>query len=215
MHIIIYLIILVIGIIYYLLFCRKLHSTNNTIRGNNHIIADKIMIVAHPDDELIFGGRELLENNNWKVVCVTNGSLESNNIFSFNTKNYRKNEFINVMNSLNCAYEMWDFEDNYFNANWNENLLKNKLIKLFNEKQYKMIVTHNLIGEYGHIQHKKISQLVYQSYPPNLYMFGYDSNRINPLVDSLNKLLTLYSSQQNAINKHYLYVLHQCIIKIN
>ena len=30
--------------------------------------ATKLMIVAHPDDELIFGGFSLIENNNYKPI---------------------------------------------------------------------------------------------------------------------------------------------------
>ena len=33
---------------------------------------NKVMIVAHPDDELIFGGAELIQNKGYKVICITN-----------------------------------------------------------------------------------------------------------------------------------------------
>ncbi|HDR7646817.1 TPA: PIG-L family deacetylase [Bacillus mycoides] len=34
---------------------------------------DKLMIVAHPDDESIFWGAALINENGWKVICLTNG----------------------------------------------------------------------------------------------------------------------------------------------
>jgi hypothetical protein len=55
------------------------------------------MIVAHPDDEVLFGGSQLITEKNWKVVCVTNGN---------NTK--RSFEFGSVMKLLNLDYEIWD-----------------------------------------------------------------------------------------------------------
>jgi LmbE family N-acetylglucosaminyl deacetylase len=35
---------------------------------------NKLMIVSHPDDEVIFGGSALLEEEGWRVVCLTNGN---------------------------------------------------------------------------------------------------------------------------------------------
>jgi LmbE family N-acetylglucosaminyl deacetylase len=194
------------------------------VEGNEHINADKLMIVAHPDDELIFGGRELLRNKNWKVVCVTNGSKKSGNIFSLSFKNVRKDEFISVMNTLSCAYEIWDYEDNGFNSNWDEVSLLKKLQNLINEKKYNMIVTHNLDGEYGHIQHKKISKLVHCLKPDNLHVFGYTekmhqknnaNNCTNPDFYKLNEILTLYNSQKKIIQKYNTNILNQTIYKVN
>ena len=69
----IYFIIFLSLIVYYVFF-RKLYSSARKLKGNNHLKYDKLMIVTHPDDELIFGGRLLLDKKGWKVVCITNGS---------------------------------------------------------------------------------------------------------------------------------------------
>ena len=45
----------------------------------------KLMVVAHPDDETLWGGAHLTEGG-WFVVCLTNGYNE-----------VRKNEFYEVM----------------------------------------------------------------------------------------------------------------------
>ncbi|XWV26223.1 hypothetical protein QJ857_gp0853 [Tupanvirus soda lake] len=219
--------ILVVIIIFILLinfvFYRKLYHSDNIIEGNQYINANKLMIVAHPDDELIFGGKELLTENGWKVVCITNGSPKSENIFALNySPNRRLLEFINVMNTLGCQYEMWDYEDNGYNSNWDESSLLHKLNRLINEKKYKMILTHNLDGEYGHIQHKKVSELVHKLNPSNLYVFGYvDKKHIgtnkylqtNPYANQVKELLTLYSSQENTIHKYYVNIMYQSINK--
>ena len=34
---------------------------------------NKLLIVAHPDDESLFAGSLLMTQNNWKVICVTCG----------------------------------------------------------------------------------------------------------------------------------------------
>jgi len=211
-------------VVYYFLFNRKLYSSPNIIRENQHITTDKLMIVAHPDDELIFGGKELIQEKGWKVVCVTNGSAKSKCIFSIYSANTRKTEFMSVMDALDCQYEIWDYEDYGFNANWNEKLLLENLQRVINEKNYKKIVTHNLNGEYGHVQHKKISELVHTLKPNNLYVFGYKNklghdsdkkNCANDYVCKLNELLKLYTSQKNTVGKYYTNILQQSICKVN
>ena len=34
---------------------------------------NKIMIISHPDDEILWGLDSLLNENSWKVICITNG----------------------------------------------------------------------------------------------------------------------------------------------
>lgn len=200
----------IIFIIFYYLFFRNLYSSGYKIVNNKNNY-NKLMIVAHPDDELIFGGRELIAESGWKVVCITCGSLLSNNKLRPCSNNIRKKEFKNVMDNLNCSYEIWDYEDSLFNDKWNETLLSNDLFKIINEKPYQKIVTHNLDGEYGHVQHKKISKLVHDLKPNNLYVFGYDTKQINPYLNKLYSLLKLYSSQKKIIKKYNKYIVHQTI----
>ncbi|XWV24974.1 hypothetical protein QJ856_gp0805 [Tupanvirus deep ocean] len=225
MKLICVIVILILVGIYYILFNRKLYHSNIIIKGNEQINANKLMIVAHPDDELIFAGKELLKEKGWKVICVTNGSSKSENKFSFTVSpGTRKKEFIDVMNMLGCQYEMWDYEDNGFNANWDELSLLDKLRNAINENEYKIILTHNLNGEYGHVQHKKISELIHLLKPKNFYVFGYSetknlnstqSNSLDPNIIEINKLLSLYKSQRNTINKHYTYINNQTICKVD
>nr|QZX43103.1 N acetylglucosaminyl phosphatidylinositol deacetylase [Mimivirus sp.] len=212
--ILVIVILLIICYIYYYLFVRKLYGSDFMIKGNIDIDADKLMIVAHPDDETIFGGRYLIENQGWKVVCVTNASSKSSNILSLKRYDRRK-DFIYIMNKLKCQYEIWDYEDNQFNANWNKNKLLARLENLFLDKKYKIILTHNLDGEYGHIQHKYISKLVHDISPKNFYVFHLDKNQINPYYQKVMDLLKIYKCQNKIIKKLNKYVLYQSIKKVN
>lgn len=225
MNLIIILIFLIAALytFHFFLFKRRLYSSNKICKGNNHIFANKLMIITHPDDELIFGGIELLKEKGWKVVCITNGSRQSENklnLYNFLFQNKflsRKEEFIKVMDKLNYPYEIWDFEDNLLNANWDEILLIKNLKKIIYEKNYEKIVTHNLEGEYGHIQHKKLSELVNLIKPKNLYVFNVDSKQqiTKELNEQLNKLLSIYKSQQLTIRKNEKFLENQSIKKIN
>ena len=169
------------------------------------------MIVAHPDDESIFGGHVL--NADWKVICVTN----ANNI-------KRATEFKNVMNKTGSLCEMWDFTDHkHYNFGGRETRLLYKLKTEFGANNYEMIVTHNLTGDYGHLQHKLLSEIVTKIANKNiLYYFNLTNDglivaknikqhtkniyhintTINLTVEEINyknQLLTFYESQKHVI----------------
>lgn len=96
-----------------------------------------LMIVAHPDDELVFGGAELIKYGTlYKVVCI---SCKNNKI--------RSKEFENVMTQLNVSsYEMWDFKDSLqdYIHNLDENIsYEQKVFKNLLNKKWEKIVTHN------------------------------------------------------------------------
>lgn len=138
--------------------------------------ATKLMIVAHPDDELIFGGSSLIENNNWRVICLTN-----------KRDNKRRKEFEKVMRDLAIPeFEVYDLEDN-FNVNLNDQQLTSILQNEINSKNWEKIVTHNSIGEYGHHHHyqihNKVKELVNDT--SKLWVFDKDISYNNSLV--LNK----------------------------
>ena len=59
----------------------------------------RLMIVAHPDDETIWGGSHLLKGH-YLVVCLTNGN---------NAK--RKKEFMKIMKETHNQGLMFDYPD--------------------------------------------------------------------------------------------------------
>lgn len=70
----------------FLMFHNDEHIKNQEKIDQIHLEhVERLMIVAHPDDETIWGGKHLLEGH-YLVVCLTNGD---------NVK--RKNEFMNIM----------------------------------------------------------------------------------------------------------------------
>lgn len=111
--------------------------------------ADKLMIVAHPDDELIFGGYDLLSESGWKIVCLTNQDNED-----------RREEFVKVVSKLGVKESfIYDFPDDTYENFPQEEVTK--IIKMhITEKNWKKILTHNSIGEYGHPHHYQVNQIV-------------------------------------------------------
>lgn len=171
---------------------------------------DNLMIVAHPDDETIWGGEHLMKEK-YFVVCITNGS---------NLK--RSTEFRNVMDSIHTPSLMLHYPDktNGKRDNWNStsSAIHKDLEYIIHRKKWKKIVTHNPKGEYGHIHHKKTSRFVTSIYlnmehKPNFYYFGKYSKKSNihqfdsaPHIsneDLMKKvdMMKLYPSQRSVDKK--------------
>ena len=147
---------------------------------------NKLMIVAHPDDELIFGGAELIKyGSEYKVVCLTN---KSNKI--------RSKEFEKVMKELNVGFwEMLDYEDKLNSTE------KFNLHDILISKNWEKIVTHNPIGEYGHPQHKLIFESV-KEFTDDFYVFSKSNIKLpQDILDKKLEILKLYKSEQPIINQ--------------
>lgn len=147
----------------------------------------KLMVVAHPDDETLFGGAHLTEGG-WFVVCLTNGYNQ-----------VRKKEFYEAMNLLECTGMILSYPDiaNGERSKWETkryNIAKD-LDTILNYKRWGMVATHNPDGEYGHIHHKLTNKIVTEcyyknSYNSNFYYFGkfYWNNALNQKKGSLRQI---------------------------
>lgn len=125
---------------------------------------DKLMIVAHPDDELIFGYNLLKEEKGWYVIVMTN-----------NQTDIRKKEFEALMKELKIDYyKMFDFYDDWTFIDWNKDTASKLLNEVIETRcNWDRVVTHGEVGEYGHPQHILTNEIVTNTYTGNnLYYFG-------------------------------------------
>ncbi|MCY0874721.1 MAG: PIG-L family deacetylase [Firmicutes bacterium] len=151
-------------------------------------MANKLMIVAHPDDEVIFGGAHLLQQEDWKVICVTNGNRER-----------RANEFLTVMDTVGAECEIWSFRDTY-STHFDREGLKESLAQELAKATYKRVVTHGFKGEYGHPQHRAIARIVDALVQDHLYMFSRGDKKLAPeVIEQKWELISLYRSQRHTI----------------
>jgi len=153
----------------------------------NDYIATKLMIIAHPDDELVFGASELINyGSEYKVVCISNP----------NNKN-RISEFNKVMKELNvCSWEVLDYEDTLYPTQTYD-----QIDIIVNSRKWEKIVTHNPVGEYGHPQHKLIFDRV-KSLVDNFYVFGKSPNKLSDsIINKKLELLKLYESEKPIIDQ--------------
>jgi LmbE family N-acetylglucosaminyl deacetylase len=114
---------------------------------------DKLLIVAHADDEVIWAGEKLLkEKGQWDILCIVEPDRESK---------FRIPIFLERVSSyLEANTEMLrQFEDPGFHG-----LLPPEIIypifEKIRSKKWTQILTHNENGEYGHIHHRQVHAAV-------------------------------------------------------
>ncbi len=183
------------------------YSNSSQIKLNNIFTnANKVMIVAHPDDEALWGSHELYKDK-YMVVCITCGP----------TRRDREYEFKRVMTLTEDDYMMLGFPDlvNGQKSDWSKDWSKinDQLKKIIEAKDWNLIVTHNPDGEYGHIHHKMTNKIITsKSNHEKLTYFGRfywgsipNKNNAYYLNNDeynfkKNILLPVYESQENAKN---------------
>lgn len=182
--------------------------TEATLKSIDLSSADKLMIVAHPDDETLWGGGHLLEKG-WLVVCITNGR-----------NSVRSAEFKSVMNESGNKGIILSYPDKVLGKRDDWSKVKGKIttdLKLvMTYKPWKQIATHNADGEYGHAHHKMTHSIVKEIYDSckmtgPLFVFGkyYKASDLpdvssqlihmdESMISRKEHLLTLYTSQGNT-----------------
>ena len=152
-------------------------------------MVDKIMIVAHPDDESLFGGAELLTYpNEYKVVVVDEYHNE-----------VRKKELIEAMKYIGIVdYEHWTgFKGG---EDYHREKLIYELLRVLREREYVKIVTHNKQGEYGHPRHRALHDILYHLRPELLWCFDKSKERLpEGILYEKRDLLKIYKSQKEVL----------------
>lgn len=162
---------------------------------------NKLMIVAHPDDESIFGGGALISQPGWRVICLTNGSDD-----------VRAKEFQQAMDFAQVSYEIWDYPDEY-DGSFDEEEVKRDIEKVLKKGNYQRIMTHNLQGEYGHSQHKALSRILHSMRLKNLCVFDTSNEKLpEDILKNKMELLRHYESQMYVIDGLESYILYERII---
>lgn len=134
--------------------------------------ARPVMLVAHPDDESLWGAGLLLTKPNWTVICCT---------VPFHDP-IRERKFHAACRSLGVMSSVtWGHPE------------RAGLIPIPDLADYDLIVTHNAAGEYGHVQHKELHEAVKSRWPDRAVYFGYGGSNTKLVVpvDKDRKLAAL------------------------
>ena len=103
-----------------------------------------LMIVAHPDDETLFGFSDLL-NNKCQIICLTQRSLD-----------HRKKQFQKILELTESSGVILDYRNSSTDS-WDDRTDETFLNELspIIDGPFDVVVSHGTDGEYGHIQHKR------------------------------------------------------------
>ncbi len=184
--------------------------TDEMLKKANANKYENLMIVAHPDDETLWGGAHL-KDSNYFVICLTNGYNKTR------SKEFKKLlKFTNNSGLILNYPDMQDgIRDDWTNANKG---LKEDLTKLITYKNWKTIVTHSPDGGTGHIHHKLASKEIASIADKNnrankLYYFGpfYKKGNIPSTLKRISdeevkykdEELKIYKSVKNNISKYW------------
>lgn len=142
-----------------------------------------LMLVAHPDDETLFGYHDL---SGATVVCFTNASNP-----------IRSAEFYAVMSAVGATGIMFDYND-YIDDDW---------CYIYDSEFFERIpfygdciVSHDEFGEYGHVQHIRVHNIAMALAEKRCVAYrNFQEIRGDAFRDSL---LDIYLSQKDNVNKY-------------
>ncbi|MGI6722552.1 MAG: PIG-L deacetylase family protein [Anaerovoracaceae bacterium] len=188
--------------------------TNRQLKLHHADEQDKLMIVAHPDDETLWGGAHLAKGG-YFVVCLTNGYYAR-----------RASEFKRLLKYTGNQGMILCYPDLVSGRKSDWALVKMGIDKdlrtLIGYQRWKQIVTHNPEGEYGHIHHKMTDRAVTRVAASmgrydRLWYFGrfYRKGEIPGWQKPLSKKeqaeknaeIAIYPSQQKAISKYWYWMI--------
>jgi len=153
-------------------------------------VIDKLMITAHPDDEALFGGAELLSHSKeYKVIVVE----------EYHDK-IRRKEFKESMKFIGIKeYEHWTGYKG--GEDYHREKLIYELLRALRERKWIKIVTHNKVGEYGHPRHRALHEILNHLRPDILWQFDKGSDRLSQdLLLKKRDLLKVYKSQKDVLD---------------
>jgi LmbE family N-acetylglucosaminyl deacetylase len=153
-----------------------------------------LFVVSHHDDEVLFtGGLLTLLKNKYKEIIVMSAPMTGRH-----DTNTREKSFINVCNEINAKPIMANFIDcgpHGIKTEEEVDQMKNFIDKFVSDEQ--IIISHNIIGEYGHNFHKYVNNAV-SKLNKNFYCFGYkiDSQKeyIEYDINKKKKLFDFYET---------------------
>lgn len=179
--IIIFAILLIILVVIFILNSGKTVEITHDFSNFDVSKYDKLMIVAHPDDEMLWGGSHLIDEN-YLVVCVTCGVDET-----------RVKEIQRVLKETNDGLIILGYPDktNGERDNWDTSRdgISKDIESIIALKDWESVVTHNPFGEYGHNHHKMTSKIVTDAYndKDKLVYFGvyYSKKKIGSVIEKM------------------------------
>lgn len=120
---------------------------------------NSLMVVAHPDDESMWGAGYLIRHPGTTVVCCTIPRRDPERAW----------RFFDACQVLGAIPRLLPFPEPPANERIDEDTLG-----LIDFSGYDEVITHNEVGEYGHLHHKQINAYVTSVTSCNTFGVGLD-----------------------------------------
>ena len=147
-------------------------QTRPTRSGQGWEFTNCVIIVAHPDDEILWAGGLMLlhHETRWTVITLTRQSDPD-----------RSAKFNNVMKYLGAKGIMGDLDDSPEQKPLAEKDTRKTILSLLPMDKFDMVLTHSRWGEYTrHLRHEETSKSVLALYntkelsAKRMWMFAYE-----------------------------------------
>ena len=168
-------------------FLENRNYEHYTVAWNeNRVYRQKIlMLVAHPDDEILFGYNDIMDSSDVTIVCFTNAHNP-----------IRSAEFFSVIDALGVKGIMLDYNDS-MEDDW-ASISDSQFFEKIPFDNQTTIVSHNEDGEYGNIQHMRVHSIA-QAFAKK-HALAYRNFQTIKNTSFRESLLDLYISQKNIVN---------------
>jgi len=161
------------------------------------------LIVAHPDDEILWAGGTVINNPswNWFILSLCRGSDPN-----------RSPKFYKVLEMLGAEGTMGDLDDAPEQEPLDEKEVEQTILDLLPSKHFNLIITHDPSGEYTrHLRHEETGKAVINLWhtgkisADELWTFAYnDGNRKYFPLPIENASLYNKLTKQTWLKKHEL-----------
>jgi LmbE family N-acetylglucosaminyl deacetylase len=159
------------------------------------------IIVAHPDDEILWAGGTLLNNPQWKCFIIS--------LCRKNDEN-RSLKFHKVLKIINAQGVMGNLDDEPEQKPLNIFEVEQKVLELLPKKHFDLIITHSPFGEYTkHLRHEEIGKAVILLWNKGkiatnqLWAFAYDDGNKKYYPKAIENAFYLEKLQKETWIKKY------------
>lgn len=139
--------------------------------------SNNAVIVAHPDDETLWCGGQILmhPNDNWFVASLCRKNDTD-----------RAPKFKKVLSIYQAHGKMGDLDDGPEQVALDHNVVETAILNIIPEKKYNLVITHSPLGEYTkHLRHEEVGTAVINLWVAQkiaidtLWLFAYeDGNKM-------------------------------------